>query len=90
MCHIGKAYSGREYSVVLHLPSERYCPPLFFLNENSRQRLDLKAFRDIIDYNSIGYWHFREGVDILDTEYGFAFEDYYIDPNGFIHEKIGR
>jgi uncharacterized protein len=69
---------GERRAVVRYPPEQRQCAPWFLVREAGAWRLDLAASQQAIRFNHRNQWR------LVDTSaYGFAFEDWRFDRNGF-------
>lgn len=73
-----------QHAVLRYPVSERTCAPWFLVREDDSWRLDLTMMQQAIRFNNRNEWHFVPGVG---HPYEAAFNDLYLDRNGFPHEK---
>lgn len=69
-----------EYAVLRYQPSGRACAPWFFRREGELWLLDLTMMRDTIRFGRDNSWRLVPGAD---HPYGFAFENWRFDADGF-------
>jgi len=67
-------------AVIRYPPGERGCAPWFFVKSGEFWTLDLAIMSRLIRFGRTNAWH-RTGAGF--GEYGFAFEDWEFDGNGF-------
>ena len=67
-------------AVIRYPIPERRCSPWFFVREQGRWRLDLTTMQSAIRFGRSNAWRFVPGVE---HPYGFAFEGWSLDRNGF-------
>jgi uncharacterized protein len=96
MDNVAKTYDGctvdgvrirGDAAVVRYRVDERRCAPYFLRREDDAWRLDLATSSSAIRFNHDNQWRFQRP---LPADYGFAFEDWRLDGNGFPHARSGR
>lgn len=71
--------AGDDRAVIRYPIEERQCAPWFLVREHAAWRLDLAASQRLLRFNHRNEWRLAGGAD----GYGFAFEDWRFDRNGF-------
>ncbi|HUF10804.1 MAG TPA: TPM domain-containing protein [Rhodothermales bacterium] len=69
-----------QLAVIRYPPAERRCAPLFFVKQGEPWMLDLASMSRAVRFGRTNAWHRSEAGF---GEYGFAFEDWGFDGNGF-------
>ena len=71
---------SQDLAVIRYPPAERLCAPWFFVKSGEFWTLDLASMSRLIRFGRTNAWHRTEAGF---GEYGFAFEDWEFDGNGF-------
>ncbi|NNE22655.1 MAG: TPM domain-containing protein, partial [Rhizobiales bacterium] len=69
-----------QYAVIRYRIKDRLCAPYFFRKSAEGWQLDLTMMQRAIRFNQSNYWRFDMSVT---HAYGFAFDDWRFDKNGF-------
>ncbi len=70
----------RRYAVIRYPPAQRQCAPFFFERIAGTWTLDLTMMQRAIRFGRSNAWRFDRAAE---HPYGFAFEDWRFDRNGF-------
>jgi uncharacterized protein len=81
-CTVDRVRIRSDAAVVRYRIEQRQCAPYFLRREDDAWKLDLTALSSVIRFNHENQWRFQPP---LPDDYGFAFEDWRIDRNGFPH-----
>jgi uncharacterized protein len=81
-CTVDGVRIRNDAAVVRYRVGQRQCAPYFLRRENDAWKLDLTAMSSVIRFNDENQWRFHTPMP---SAYGFAFEDWRIDRNGFPH-----
>jgi hypothetical protein len=76
---------NNKLSVVRYRQEDRTCAPYFLIFENGGWKLDLTMMQKAIRFNHMNEWHFDRAAT---HPYGFAFQDWSFDTNGFPQKKL--
>lgn len=83
-CTVDGVRIRNDAAVVRYRVDQRRCAPYFLRREGDAWKLDLTALSAVIRFNHENQWRFQTP---LPRDYGFAFEDWRIDRNGFPHAR---
>jgi uncharacterized protein len=85
-CSVDGVRFRADAAVVRYRVDERRCAPYFLRREDGTWRLDLATSSSAIRFNHENQWRFALP---LPADYGFAFEDWRLDGNGFPYTRSG-
>lgn len=80
-CGHAETIESGSLAVVRYAPTRRRCSPWFLRNEGGQWRLELSAQQKLLRFGHHNAWHFAGNP--LSHAWGFAFEDWRFDSNGF-------
>jgi uncharacterized protein len=83
-CAVDGVLISGGIAVVRYRVEQRQCAPYFLRREGDAWKLDLAALSAVIRFNHENQWRFQTTPP---DDYGFAFENWRIDRDGFPHRR---